>query len=85
MFIVNKLQRHSDPLSPHLGLKSNLGMIMTQPGNLKCQKILHLVGQSDPVKINRLVKDVLQMCLKTAYTSVSFPAIGTGEIIYVLF
>ncbi|CAI5656799.1 unnamed protein product [Oreochromis niloticus] len=63
----------------NLGAKSNPGMIMTQPGNLKCKKILHLVGQTDPVKINKLVKDALQMCVKTSYTSVSFPAIGTGQ------
>uniref|UniRef100_A0A668UKH0 Poly [ADP-ribose] polymerase n=1 Tax=Oreochromis aureus TaxID=47969 RepID=A0A668UKH0_OREAU len=71
--------KHSKTLSPHLGAKSNPGMIMTQPGNLKCKKILHLVGQTDPVKINKLVKDALQMCVKTSYTSVSFPAIGTDE------
>uniref|UniRef100_A0A3Q4HSS3 Poly(ADP-ribose) polymerase family member 14-related sequence 1 n=1 Tax=Neolamprologus brichardi TaxID=32507 RepID=A0A3Q4HSS3_NEOBR len=60
--------------------KSNPGMIMTQPGNLKCKKILHVVGDSDPVKINKVVQDALQMCVKSSYTSVSFPAIGTGEI-----
>uniref|UniRef100_UPI000D2F8DAA poly [ADP-ribose] polymerase 15-like n=1 Tax=Maylandia zebra TaxID=106582 RepID=UPI000D2F8DAA len=54
-------------------------MIMTQPGNLKCKKILHVVGDSDPVKINKVVKDALQMCVKSSYTSVSFPAIGTGQ------
>ncbi|XP_065328107.1 protein mono-ADP-ribosyltransferase PARP14-like [Pelmatolapia mariae] len=63
----------------HLGAKSNPGMIMTQPGNLKCKKILHVVGDSDPVKINKVVKDALQMCVKSSYTSVSFPAIGTGQ------
>uniref|UniRef100_A0A3P8NTD1 Macro domain-containing protein n=1 Tax=Astatotilapia calliptera TaxID=8154 RepID=A0A3P8NTD1_ASTCA len=61
------------------GAKSNPGMIMTQPGNLKCKKILHVVGDSDPVKINKVVKDALQMCVKSSYTSVSFPAIGTGK------
>lgn len=78
--MVIKGKRHKDPLSPHLGAKSNPGMIMTQPGNLKCKKILHVVGDSDPVKINKVVKDALQMCVKSSYTSVSFPAIGTGEI-----
>uniref|UniRef100_UPI003AB08C90 poly(ADP-ribose) polymerase family member 14-related sequence 1 n=1 Tax=Centroberyx gerrardi TaxID=166262 RepID=UPI003AB08C90 len=62
-----------------LGAQPNPGMIMTQPGNLKCKKILHLVGQSDPNKINKAVKDALQMCVKDSYTSVSFPAIGTGQ------
>lgn len=53
---------------------------MTQPGNLQCKKILHLVGQTDPIKINTVVKDALKKCVKDSYTSVSFPAIGTGEI-----
>lgn len=53
---------------------------MTQPGNLKCKKILHLVGYTDPVKIRKLVTQALEMCSKKSYTSISFPAIGTGEI-----
>uniref|UniRef100_A0A3B5AGG8 Poly [ADP-ribose] polymerase n=1 Tax=Stegastes partitus TaxID=144197 RepID=A0A3B5AGG8_9TELE len=61
-----------------LGAQSNTDMIMTQPGNLQCKKILHLVGRTDPVKINEAVKDALQMCVKN-YTSISFPAIGTGQ------
>ncbi|XP_054908738.1 poly(ADP-ribose) polymerase family member 14-related sequence 1 isoform X2 [Poeciliopsis prolifica] len=63
----------------YLGSQPNQGMIMTVPGNLKCKKILHLVGQTDPVKIHRTVKEALQMCVKSSYTSVSFPAIGTGQ------
>ncbi|XP_023278825.1 poly [ADP-ribose] polymerase 14-like [Seriola lalandi dorsalis] len=63
----------------NLGAQPNSGMIMTQPGNLKCKKILHLVGQTDPIKINKVVTEALQMCLKNSYTSVSFPAIGTGQ------
>uniref|UniRef100_A0A3Q3M6T9 Poly [ADP-ribose] polymerase n=1 Tax=Mastacembelus armatus TaxID=205130 RepID=A0A3Q3M6T9_9TELE len=62
-----------------LGAQPNPGMIMTQPGNLKCKKILHVVGQTDPVKINKTVKNALQMCVKNTYTSVSLPAIGTGQ------
>lgn len=62
-----------------LGAQPNQGMIMTQPGNLKCKKILHLVGQTDPVKINKVVKEALQMCMKNSHTSVAFPAIGTGQ------
>ncbi|XP_040004959.1 poly(ADP-ribose) polymerase family member 14-related sequence 1 isoform X2 [Xiphias gladius] len=62
-----------------LGARSKTGMIMTQPGNLTCKKILHLSGQTDPVKINWTVKEALQMCVKNSYTSVSFPAIGTGQ------
>ncbi|KAM9365083.1 poly(ADP-ribose) polymerase family member 14-related sequence 1 isoform 2-T2 [Pholidichthys leucotaenia] len=62
-----------------LGAQPNQGMIMTQPGNLKCKKILHLVGQTDPVKIKKVVTEALQMCATNSYTSVAFPAIGTGQ------
>ncbi|KAM4561029.1 poly(ADP-ribose) polymerase family member 14-related sequence 1 isoform 2-T2 [Fundulus diaphanus] len=63
----------------YLGSQPNPGMIMTVPGNLQCRKILHLVGQTDPVKIQKAVKEALEMCLKNSHTSVSFPAIGTGQ------
>ncbi|XP_029981171.1 protein mono-ADP-ribosyltransferase PARP14-like isoform X2 [Sphaeramia orbicularis] len=62
-----------------LGAQPNSGMIMTQSGNLKCKKILHLVGQTEPAKITNAVKEVLQMCMQNSHTSVSFPAIGTGQ------
>uniref|UniRef100_A0A3P9JSG3 Poly [ADP-ribose] polymerase n=1 Tax=Oryzias latipes TaxID=8090 RepID=A0A3P9JSG3_ORYLA len=61
------------------GAQTNSGMILTQPGNLKCKKILHLTGQTDPVKVQKVVKDALEMCAKQSFTSVSFPAIGTGQ------
>ncbi|XP_054470681.1 protein mono-ADP-ribosyltransferase PARP14-like [Anoplopoma fimbria] len=62
-----------------LGAQPNQGIIITQPGNLKCKKILHLIGQTDPAKIKKAVTDALQMCVTNSYTSVSFPAIGTGQ------
>ncbi|CAK6963679.1 Hypothetical predicted protein [Scomber scombrus] len=63
-----------------LGAQPNPGIIITQPGNLKCKKILHLhLGQNDPVRIQKVVKDALLMCVKNSHTSVSFPAIGTGQ------
>lgn len=49
--------------------------ITTQAGNLKCKKIIHLVAQND---IKSLVSKVLQECELRKYTSVAFPAIGTG-------
>uniref|UniRef100_A0A3Q0QZR5 Poly [ADP-ribose] polymerase n=1 Tax=Amphilophus citrinellus TaxID=61819 RepID=A0A3Q0QZR5_AMPCI len=64
----------------NLGAEPNQGMIMTSPGNLKCKKILHLAGQTDPVKLSNTVKDALQMCVKSSFTSVSFPAIGTDDV-----
>lgn len=68
-------------LSTPLAVQANAGMIMTQPGDLKCKKIIHIVGQSDPVKINKVVKEALRMCVTNSFTSVSFPAIGTGELL----
>lgn len=78
--MIVMVQRCSNPLYPPSGAQSKPDMIMTQPGNLKCKKILHLVGQTDPIKINKVVKQALEKCVKNSYTSVSFPAIGTGEI-----
>ncbi|XP_047456373.1 poly(ADP-ribose) polymerase family member 14-related sequence 1 isoform X2 [Mugil cephalus] len=63
----------------NLGALANQGMIMTQPGNLQCKKILHLCGQTDPVKIKKVVTEALLMCVKDSHTSVAFPAIGTGQ------
>ncbi|XP_034430831.1 protein mono-ADP-ribosyltransferase PARP14-like [Hippoglossus hippoglossus] len=62
-----------------LGALPNQGMIMTDPGNLRCKKILHVIGQTDPGKIRAVVKSALEMCVKKAYASVSLPAIGTGQ------
>ncbi|CAJ1078796.1 protein mono-ADP-ribosyltransferase PARP14-like isoform X4 [Xyrichtys novacula] len=62
-----------------LSNQPNQGMILTQPGNLKCKKILHVIGQADPVQINMVVKKALQLCQQNQFTSISFPAIGTGQ------
>ncbi|NWV76427.1 PAR14 polymerase, partial [Dasyornis broadbenti] len=50
--------------------------VITQAGNLPCKKIIHFVAQND---IKFLVSQVLQVCELQQYTSVAFPAIGTGE------
>ncbi|NWV19113.1 PAR14 polymerase, partial [Origma solitaria] len=50
--------------------------IITQAGNLPCKNIIHFVAQND---IKFLVSQVLQVCEQRQYTSVAFPAIGTGE------
>lgn len=63
-----------------LGSQPNDGIIMTQPGNLQCKNVIHVVGQTDADKIKSTVKKVLQMCIKQSYSSISFPAIGTGEL-----
>lgn len=53
-------------------------MIMTQPGNLKCKKILHLHGQTQPKIIRKIVGDAISMCIQNNMRSISFPALGTG-------
>ncbi|XP_010183675.1 PREDICTED: poly [ADP-ribose] polymerase 14-like [Mesitornis unicolor] len=50
--------------------------ITTQAGSLPCKKIIHFIAQDD---IKMLVSEVLQECELQQYTSVTFPAIGTGE------
>uniref|UniRef100_A0A8C9SP92 Poly [ADP-ribose] polymerase n=1 Tax=Scleropages formosus TaxID=113540 RepID=A0A8C9SP92_SCLFO len=62
-----------------LASQTNNKMIMTQAGGLKSKKIIHIVGQTDPVQIRECVTAVLQMCSKNNLTSVSFPALGTGQ------
>lgn len=63
-----------------LGNQPNDGIIMTQPGNLQCKNIIHVGGQTDADKIKSTVKKVLQMCITHSHSSISFPAIGTGEL-----
>ncbi|NXF24832.1 PAR14 polymerase, partial [Rhodinocichla rosea] len=59
-----------------LGMQTDKNYIITQAGNLPCKNIMHFVYQSD---IRSLVSQVLQVCELQQYTSVIFPAIGTGE------
>ncbi|NXU15688.1 PAR14 polymerase, partial [Pardalotus punctatus] len=59
-----------------LGMLGNSNYIITQAGNLPCKNIIHFVAQND---IKLLVSQVLQVCEQKQYTSVAFPAIGTGE------
>ncbi|XP_045575841.1 protein mono-ADP-ribosyltransferase PARP14 isoform X1 [Salmo salar] len=54
-------------------------MILTEPGNLQSKKILHLVGINDPQNIQECVKGALKMCSRKDFTSISFPALGTGK------
>ncbi|XP_063070373.1 poly(ADP-ribose) polymerase family member 14-related sequence 1 isoform X3 [Engraulis encrasicolus] len=61
------------------GNKPGATMIMTQPGNLKCKKILHLKGQTQPNLIQKSVSDALLLCIQNNMKSVSFPALGTGQ------
>ncbi|NWV47621.1 PAR14 polymerase, partial [Daphoenositta chrysoptera] len=59
-----------------LARQTNKSYIITQAGNLPCKKIIHFAAQDD---IRFVVSQVLQECELQQYTSVAFPAIGTGE------
>ncbi|XP_066046403.1 protein mono-ADP-ribosyltransferase PARP14-like isoform X1 [Chamaea fasciata] len=59
-----------------LAQKTDKNYIITQAGNLPCKKIMHFVSRDD---IRSLVSHVLQECDLRQYTSVTLPAIGTGE------
>lgn len=56
-------------------LQSKQLYITTQAGNLPCKYIIHFVAQDD---IKSQVSQVLQECELQQYSSVAFPAIGTG-------
>ncbi|KAJ3592383.1 hypothetical protein NHX12_007510 [Muraenolepis orangiensis] len=62
-----------------LGAQPNTEMILTKPGNLKCQRILHLPGRKDPKQIQQAMEAALLLAELNQYTSVSFPALGTGQ------
>uniref|UniRef100_A0A3Q3GV61 Poly [ADP-ribose] polymerase n=1 Tax=Labrus bergylta TaxID=56723 RepID=A0A3Q3GV61_9LABR len=53
-------------------------MIVTSAGQLPSRNIIHIVGQSDPVRIKEMVYSVLKICEENKFKSVAFPALGTG-------
>ncbi|XP_069576160.1 protein mono-ADP-ribosyltransferase PARP14-like [Brachyistius frenatus] len=54
-------------------------MIMTSAGQLPSSNILHVIGQKDPAKIKEVVYAVLKACEEKKFSSVCFPALGTGQ------
>ncbi|XP_040897571.1 protein mono-ADP-ribosyltransferase PARP14-like isoform X2 [Toxotes jaculatrix] len=54
-------------------------MIVTSAGLLPCKHIIHIVGQKDPANIKEMVYSVLRVCEENRLSSVSFPALGTGQ------
>uniref|UniRef100_UPI00398F1251 protein mono-ADP-ribosyltransferase PARP14-like n=1 Tax=Pristiophorus japonicus TaxID=55135 RepID=UPI00398F1251 len=61
-----------------LGSQPGDGVVVTGSGNLTCDYIIHMVGQTNPAMITASVEKVLQECEKKQITTVSFPALGTG-------
>ncbi|XP_043850620.1 protein mono-ADP-ribosyltransferase PARP14-like [Dromiciops gliroides] len=59
-----------------LGAQPHGNFIITQGGNLKCQKIIHVIGHKD---VKETVSSVLQECEQMKSKSVSLPLIGTGN------
>ncbi|KAF1579585.1 Poly [ADP-ribose] polymerase 14, partial [Eudyptes moseleyi] len=74
--ILNGAGKAVEDECAQLASQPNKSYITTQAGNLPCKKIIHFVTQDD---IKMLVSQVLQECELQQYTSVTFPAIGTGE------
>ncbi|XP_051874688.1 protein mono-ADP-ribosyltransferase PARP14-like isoform X2 [Pristis pectinata] len=56
----------------------NNGVVVTGSGQLPCNYIVHMVGQTDPALITASVEKVLEECEKKNISTVSFPALGTG-------
>ncbi|KAM4615976.1 protein mono-ADP-ribosyltransferase PARP14-like isoform 2-T2 [Polymixia lowei] len=54
-------------------------MILTSAGLLPSRVIIHVIGQNDPVKIRDTVYSVLKTCEDNKFSSVAFPALGTGQ------
>ncbi|KAM9744006.1 protein mono-ADP-ribosyltransferase PARP14-like isoform 2-T2 [Menidia menidia] len=54
-------------------------MIMTSAGKLPSQNILHIVGRNEPSQIREVVGAVLKACEEQKFSSVAFPALGTGQ------
>ncbi|KAF4108230.1 hypothetical protein G5714_010989 [Onychostoma macrolepis] len=53
--------------------------IVTSSGNLPCKEIIHIVGCSSPADIQQKVLSVLMLCENLTFSSVAFPALGTGQ------
>ncbi|KAG7465334.1 hypothetical protein MATL_G00175290 [Megalops atlanticus] len=56
--------------------KQSNTMIMTKAGNLPCKTIIHIDTSNQEIK--EIMYRVLQECEQNNFTSVAFPALGTG-------
>ncbi|NXV16350.1 PAR14 polymerase, partial [Cepphus grylle] len=74
--ILNGAGRAVEDECAQLASQQNKSYITTQAGKLPCKNIIHFVAQDD---IKMLVTEVLKECELQQYTSVTFPAIGTGQ------
>ncbi|KAL7848452.1 hypothetical protein AOLI_G00231700 [Acnodon oligacanthus] len=54
-------------------------MIVTSGGQLPCRRIIHIIGRNTPPAIKDAVYSVLKLCEDQKFSSVAFPALGTGQ------
>ncbi|XP_075881704.1 protein mono-ADP-ribosyltransferase PARP14-like isoform X2 [Nelusetta ayraudi] len=54
-------------------------MILTSAGQLPSKNIIHVAGTNDATKIKEVVYSVLKLCEENKFSSVAFPALGTGQ------
>ncbi|XP_034966643.2 protein mono-ADP-ribosyltransferase PARP14 [Zootoca vivipara] len=59
-----------------LATQPHNNLICTQAGNLRCKNVIHLVAQEDT---KAQVSKALMECEQRQFSSIAFPAIGTGE------
>ncbi|TSV15231.1 Poly [ADP-ribose] polymerase 14 [Bagarius yarrelli] len=60
-------------------LSQQTDMIMTSAGQLPCKHIIHIIGRNNPPEIKNVVYSVLKHCEEQKFSSVAFPALGTGQ------
>lgn len=61
------------------GILADDDVVVTGSGLLFCNNIIHVVGQRDPALITTLVENVLEECENKGFSTISFPALGTGR------
>ncbi|XP_029436577.1 protein mono-ADP-ribosyltransferase PARP14-like [Rhinatrema bivittatum] len=54
-------------------------VFVTASGGLQCRQLFHVCGQNKAQNIKSVVKKVMRKCEEIGFSSVAFPAIGTGE------
>uniref|UniRef100_A0A8C4S0Z3 Poly [ADP-ribose] polymerase n=1 Tax=Erpetoichthys calabaricus TaxID=27687 RepID=A0A8C4S0Z3_ERPCA len=62
-----------------LAAQPHNGLIMTKAGNLANKSIIHIVGTTNPQEIKKVVRTILDQCEQSKFSSVAFPALGTGQ------
>ncbi|XP_041432696.1 protein mono-ADP-ribosyltransferase PARP15 isoform X2 [Xenopus laevis] len=53
-------------------------MVLTSGGNMKCKKILHLIGPTNSKAMVPALEKILEECVKHSIKTMALPAIGTG-------